>query len=752
MRHELGTLSLLCLTIASYGFQDSFAGNTRKKMTSFQGLIHYNDRYDIGTNVAILYFEDSDTDIVKSIQSWADRGYEPWVMFNSSQDYTGTYVKGGYDGVEHFDEVQLSADETYKTVFSEGAYLVPNPNWLQYHKDLVRRAIEAGAKAIVPEEPEFFSTAGYSSIFKEAWKQEYGREWIDPGTNDTARWMSRRLMAKLYEKHLDAVLTYAKSLDPAVKCIIAAHSPIDYAVNPMVYPHVKTSKLASLDGYIAQVWSDTARTSFVDPTRDGAEVEGTFLKGFLEYNYFWNLLKDTGKELIYLQDPKSDSPGFSWDQYRGWYEETVVASSIFSATDYEVMPWPDRFFVLEASTGQKTTCLTVVRAMQDLPNYPSDYSTHFATLVSDTMLWTSPDLPESIVGLVGMCVTPLRDGVPIDVISIERANDPGILAGYKVIFMSYDSWLPELKTQQDAIVEWVKNGGMLAFFGGSRYADIEDSWWKKMNIHEPQDALFKELGVELDSTQIQTDPNTLVSLDDSHPFAKKLGKIPELPRCDYVYSYRTPSAQQLYGTGSDDIPVMFEQEAGAGLLLYVGIPSHFLVRSMVGAHIIRSVSEYLSAKANVAYEVKKHLSIKRGPYHIVYATQNGVSLVGNFIDLFDPKLPLIEKKNLNADQYAFLYEINPLPNEIEILYSSSIIERDVHEADKTRFQASGPFKTVGVVTIYSPNLDPTAVSATDGVTGSDLLIDWIWDRSGRSLTIEYNHAPSRHKVDILVEW
>ena len=125
---------------------------------------------------------------------------------------------------------------------------------------------------------------------------------------------------------------------------------------------------------------------------------------------------------------------------------------------------------------------------------------------------------------------------------------------------------------------------------------------------------------------------------------------------------------------------------------------------------------------------------------------------GNFIDLLAPKLPLIMRKNLNAEQYAFLYEINPLPNQIEILYSSSIIENTVQGADRTSFKASGPFKTVGVVTIYSPDLAPSAVSATDGVTGSNLLTDWIWNENGRALTIEYNHAPNRNRVDVLVEW
>ena len=752
MRRRLGALPLLCLITISGAFQSATASDKREMMTSFQGLIHYSDRYDIGTNVAILYFEDSDTDIVTSVKSWADRGYEPWVMFNSSQDYTGAYVKGDYDGVEHFDEVQLSADESYKTVFSEGAYMVPNPNWLQYHKDFVRRAIDAGAKAVVPEEPEFFSTAGYSSVFKEAWKREYGDDWIDPATNDTTRWMARRLMAKLYERHLDEVLTYAKNYDPSVKCIIAAHSPIDYAVNPMVYPHAKTSRLAALDGYIAQAWSDTARTAFVDPTKDGAEVESAFLKGFLEYNYFWNLMRDTGKELIYLQDPKSDSPGFSWDQYRRWYEETVIASSIFSATDYEVMPWPDRFFVPGAPTEQKTTCLTVVRAMQNLPNYASDYSARLATLVSDTMLWTSPELHEAIVGLVGLSVTPLRDGVPIDVIPIERANDPGFLDGYKVLFMSYDSWLPETKARQDAIVDWVKTGGMLAFLGGSRYTDIEDAWWKKLKLAEPQDALFKDLGVELESAQVKIKGNTLISLDDSHPLVKQLGKIDSIPRCDYVYSYNAPSAHWIYGDDGKNLPVIFEQKVGAGLLLFVGIPPHFLVRSAVGADIIRAISRYLGARAGVSYEVRNQLSVRRGPYRIVYATRDEVALEGNFIDLLAPKLPLIMRKNLNAEQYAFLYEINPLPNQIEILYSSSIIENTVQGADRTSFKASGPFKTVGVVTIYSPDLAPSAVSATDGVTGSNLLTDWIWNENGRALTIEYNHAPNRNRVDVLVEW
>ena len=273
-----------------------------------------------------------------------------------------------------------------------------------------------------------------------------------------------------------------------------------------------------------------------------------------------------------------------------------------------------------------------------------------------------------------------------------------------------------------------------------------------MGIAEPQDALFKDSGVEIESAQTRIERDILVSLDDTHPLVKRLGKIKELPRCDYVYSYNAPSAHSIYGVEGEKQTVIFEQKVGEGLLLFVGIAPDFLVRSKVGADIIRSVSEYLSGKANIPYEKKNLLSVKRGPYRTVFATQDGVALKGPFIDLLDAKLPLIKQKNLDADEYALLYEVSPLPEQIQILYSSSVVENVVQESDKTSCQAGGPYRTVGAITIFSPSLEPGDVSAKDSVTGENLLVDWIWNKDGQALTVEYNHPAKQHKADILVEW
>jgi len=725
--------------------------------TSFQILGEYNDRWDVGADAVMVYFEDCTTKIETQIKSWVAKGYEPWVMFNSSQDYTGAYVTGKYDGGKHRDEIQRAADGSDFEVFDEGAYLVPNPNWLRYQKDFVKRSINAGAKAIVAEEPEFFSTAGYSPTFKAAWKQEYGTTWVDPKTNDTSRWMARRLMTVLYQRHLSAIFKYANTCDPAVKCLVAAHSPFDYAINPMVFPHAKVAALPEMNGYVAQVWSDTARSGLTDPTRGGEDVEAVFYKAFLEYNYFWNLLRGTNQDLIFLQDPKSDSEGFPWPTYRRWYEETVIASTLFDVSSFEVMPWPDRFFVKQAPQEQQTSCLAVVQAMRDLRNYKSDYSTPYAMLVSDTMLWTNPELDDAITGNIGIGVSLLRHGVPIDVVPVERAGESGFLDPYRVIFMSYDAWLPQSKAQQDALVTWVKRGGILAFLGGSRYSDIKPSeqygvWWSREQNAQPQDALFKQLGIELKGTQIRTGRNTLVSLDDSHPLVRQLGKRKVVPECESLYAYKVPSATAIYAAEDAGPAVAFEQKVDEGFLFFLGIPPDGLARSRFGSDLIRSTAKYLSHKAGIPYQEADRISITRGPYTIAYATQDNVTLNGPAIDVLDADLPLIESKVLASDEYALLYRVDVLPKQTSILYSSSIVDKLKRTENQMSFEAAGPLRTVGATTIYSPTAKPATVSARDAVTGRDLLVEFLWSPERRTLTIKYRHAPNRHLVNVEVKW
>ncbi|MEC8892679.1 MAG: hypothetical protein VX901_05065, partial [Candidatus Poribacteria bacterium] len=47
----------------------------QRPTTSFQILGGYDDRWDLATDVVIIYFEDHTTDIEGQIESWVVQGY-----------------------------------------------------------------------------------------------------------------------------------------------------------------------------------------------------------------------------------------------------------------------------------------------------------------------------------------------------------------------------------------------------------------------------------------------------------------------------------------------------------------------------------------------------------------------------------------------------------------------------------------------------------------------------------------------------
>ena len=95
-------------------------------------------------------------------------------------------------------------------------------------------------------------------------------------------------------------------------------------------------------GYIAQVWTGTARTPNV---YDGERKERTFETAFLEYGAMQNLVRASRRRIWYLNDPVADSPNNTWDDYRSHWQSTLTASLLMpEVSSYEIMPWPQRVF------------------------------------------------------------------------------------------------------------------------------------------------------------------------------------------------------------------------------------------------------------------------------------------------------------------------------------------------------------------------------------------------------------------------
>jgi hypothetical protein len=214
------------------------------------------------TNISIVYMNGYTQSIDSGISSWKSRGYKVYVMISASHDWTGNYVEGKFDGKPHYDEVQTFSDGKYATI-GQGYYMVPTRGWINYLKAMANKAIKSGAEGIALEEPEFWVSACYSSSFKNLWKTYYGFPWVDPKFNETAAYLSRKLMSLLYYNLEKEVFDYVKEINNSVVTLLATHSPLNYAEIGISTPFALTLNISSLDGYIAQVWSFFSAISYL---------------------------------------------------------------------------------------------------------------------------------------------------------------------------------------------------------------------------------------------------------------------------------------------------------------------------------------------------------------------------------------------------------------------------------------------------------------------------------------------------------
>ena len=226
------------------------------------------------------------------------------------------------------------------------------------------------------------------------------------------------------------------------------------------------------DGYIAQVWTGTARTpNFYE----GVKKERTFETAFLEYGSMQNLARASGRRIWYLNDPIEDNANHSWHDYRTNWESTLVASLLQPEVwHYEIMPWPHRIFQGKYPSTQpvrkdtpriampkeyETELQAVITAMGDMKQ-PADRvqwlsggTRDIGILVSDTMMFQrfGADASDPELGsFYGLALPLLMRGIPVEAVQIETAD----LKPYKVLLLTYEGQKPP----SDKMHERLRNG------------------------------------------------------------------------------------------------------------------------------------------------------------------------------------------------------------------------------------------------------------------------------------------------------
>jgi len=694
-----------------------------KQKTSFQVSAPWSPDYDVRSDIAMVYgINDDGGKFEERVKGYRDKGYEVQFMTGIAWGQYKDYFLGEWDGKNHLDEGQMMRNGETIWHGKNVPYIVPTATFLTYMKTHVKRAIDAGVTAIYLEEPEFWARAGYSQTFKDEWQKYYGFPWMAQHESPEATYLSSKLKYQLYFNALKEVFSYVKTYSESkgkrVKCFVPTHSLINYSSWQIVSPEASLANLEGMDGYIAQVWTGTSREPIY---YNGLEKERVFENAFLEYGSMVSMTAPTGRKIYFLTDPIEDRSR-SWDDYKVNYEATFTAELLYPMVDnYEVMPWPNRIyrgkFPVEGmkerqpiSPAYATQMQVMVNSLNQMPLSKNTLngSHGIGVLLSNSMMFQrfpthqGYDDPQ-LSNFYGMAIPLLKQGIPVETVHIENLANKNTLKDIKVLIMSYANMKPLSADFHLELAKWVKNGGVLLYYGRDNdpFQNVKEWWNSNGNTFKaPSEHLFGLLNVPQSES----------------------GGIYEVGKGKVYLVRKDPKELILKANGDEDFMVnvkrAYENDAKAGKFI-----------------------------------IKNNFVLERGPFVIAAVLDESQSkepliLNGTFIDLFDPALPVLNTKTIQPNTQAYLFDVNKTENKNkpQVLAAAARITDEVSAKKSYQFLAKSPSKTNNIMRILLAG-KPTRITASTG--GKNLsLTQNNWDEKSKTLLLGFINFSEGVNVNI----
>ena len=696
-----------------------FPGMAQNVKTTFQTSSHWKPTIDVRADAVMVYGTGSSPQISfqERVDSWRKQGYTTHFMTGIAWGGYSDYFTGKWDGKPHMDEGQK--DVKGDTILHNPGtpYIVPTLNYLNYFKETqIKPVIDAGIREIFLEEPEFWAYAGYSESFKREWQEYYGFPWRAQHLSAKNTYLSNKLKYHLYYRALNEAFTYAKEYGREkgmdIRCYVPTHSLINYSMWHIVSPEASLASMKNCDGYIAQVWTGTSR---VPNYFNGNRKERVFETAFLEYGSMESMTRPTGRKMFFLTDPIEDAKK-DWADYKRNYQATFTAQLLYpQIADYEVMPWPARIYEglyrVSANSEEKariprfysTQMQIMVNTLNFMPISSNKVSGSqgISVLMANSLMFQRSLEPvegyedPQLSNFFGLALPLLKRGVPVSITHLENTGYADTWKDVKVLLMTYSNMKPlDPKAHQD-LADWVKKGGIIVYCGRDNdpYQQVLEWWNQNGNTFTaPSQHLFQWM------------------------------QMPE------------KAEEGIYHYGKGKVYVVRQD------------PKEFVMQE-AGDQSLLSVVE----KAYGKLEYKNHFYLERGPY-VLAATldENAVSseplqLNGNYIDLFDPKLPCLKQKTVNPGEQAFLFDIDAVnkKNQPQVLASASRQTDEVIEKQTYSFMAKSPAETDNIMRILLPKQPKEIMVSSNHFTSE-------WDDDTHTLLLQFENHPDG--VQVKIEW
>lgn len=729
MRTFNSILSLLLLGCILTACGYARASDDRVK-TTFQTSRGWSPSIDIRADAVMVYGvggNPSDRNsgrvsIEERLKSWKERGYITHFMTGIAWGEYQDYFTGEWDGKRHLDEGQVESDGDTIWHGHMVPYIVPTKNYLKYFKERhIKRVIDAGVESIFLEEPEFWARAGYSEAFKREWKDYYGTDWRPQHESPEATYLSGKLKYHLYYRALEETFSYAKEYGKRkgmdIKCYVPTHSLLNYSQWRIVSPEASLASMPCVDGYIAQVWTGTAR----EPNYfNGILKERVFETAYLEYGCMQSMTAPTGRKLWFLTDPIEDWPR-DWEDYRRNYHATFAAKLLYpGVSDYELMPWPERIYegFYRKSTGSNeriripkdysTMMQIMIGSLHNMPvSGEKICGTHgISVLMANSLMFQGYPNHEGyedpqLSNFYGLAMPFIKKGVPISITHLENVGFEKSLSDVKVLLMSYSNMKPLDPKAHFHLANWVKKGGVIVYSGRDTdpFQKVSE-WWntEENSFDAPSDHLFSLMGIATGA------PDGIYSY--GRGYVCIIRKDPK----EYIIKPESDT-QLIY-----KVKIMFEEKAKAGAL-----------------------------------EFKNYFTLERGPYIIAAvldeaSTNEPLVLRGCYIDLFDSELPVLSFISINPDRQRLLYDVSKAERGVpQILASAGRAYEEKRDGEKYSFIAKGPAETINNARILLPKR-PESIK----VKGKEVVKECPWDDKSQTCLLSFKNEPDG--VPVIISW
>lgn len=720
------SLYLLSFLITACGYARASSDGGVK--TTFQTSRGWSPSIDIRADAVMVYGvggNPSDNkggkiSIEDRLKSWKERGYITHFMTGIAWGEYQDYFTGEWDGKWHLDEGQVERNGDTIWHGHMVPYIVPTKNYLEYFKEKhIKRVIDAGVEAIFLEEPEFWARAGYSKAFKKEWKEYYGTEWRPQHESPEATYMSGKLKYHLYYRALEETLSYAKEYGRSkgmdVKCYVPTHSLLNYSQWRIVSPEASLASLPCVDGYIAQVWTGTAR----EPNYfNGICKERVFETAYLEYGCMQSMTEPTGRKLWFLTDPIEDLPR-DWEDYRRNYHATFAAKLLYpKVADYELMPWPERIYEgfyrkapgsderIRIPKDYSTMMQVMIGALHNMPLSENRIqgTQGISVLMANSLMFQGFPTHQGyedpqLSNFYGLALPFIKNGIPVSISHLENLGFEKTLSEVKVLLMSYSNMKPLEPKSHFHLAEWVKKGGILVYSGKDKdpFQKVKE-WWNSdgNSFAAPSDHLFGLMGI------------------------------------------KSGAPEGLYSYGKGWVQIIRTE------------PKEYIMQADADINLISKVKILFKEKAQAGFlEIKNNFILERGPYIIAAVLDEACSdkpltLNGYYIDLFDSELPVLHSVTINPGRQCLLYDIDKVERGIpRILASAGRSYEEKIEGNKYSFIFKGPHETVNKMRILLPKR-PVSVK----VKGKETMNESTWDEASHTCLLSFDNDPDGLSVTL----